>query len=80
MMIVARRPGSKTAAIMLDEEGYAELRWWADPAAAPADTAADITRVLAQSVSLDADPYAVVTGDLDELHAALIAGQQARKQ
>jgi hypothetical protein len=40
----------------------------------------DRIRYIAQGASLDTHPYAVVTADLDELHAALTAGQQDCEQ
>lgn len=40
----------------------------------------DRIRYIAQGASLDTHPYTVVTGDLDELRAALSAGQQVSEQ
>jgi hypothetical protein len=43
----ARPPGRARTEIMLDEDGYAEIRWYTNPAAPPADVTAALTRVLA---------------------------------
>jgi hypothetical protein len=41
----------------LDADGYAEIRWWNDPTAPPADVAARMSRVLAAASLLPAsDP------------------------
>lgn len=42
-----RPPGYATTEIMLDEDGYAEIRWYTNPAAPPADVTAALARVLA---------------------------------
>jgi hypothetical protein len=39
--------GHKPAEIVVDEDGYVELRWWTDPTATPRQVAAIITRALA---------------------------------
>lgn len=39
--------GSKGTDVTVDEDGYVEIAYWNDPAAAPADIIAVITRVLA---------------------------------
>lgn len=39
--------GSKDIALIVDEDGYIELRWWSAPGAAPAQTTATIRRALA---------------------------------
>jgi hypothetical protein len=42
------RPRGRSAAeIMLDEDGYAEIRWYASQAGAPAEVAAAMARILA---------------------------------
>ncbi len=43
---VARRPGRRRTAIIVDDDGYVELRYWNDPAATPAQITATITRAL----------------------------------
>ena len=42
-----RPPGRARTEIMLDEDGYAEIRWHTNPAAPAAEVAAALTRVLA---------------------------------
>jgi hypothetical protein len=42
-----RPPGLARTEIMLDEDGYAEIRWYTNPAAPAADVTAALTRVLA---------------------------------
>jgi len=32
----SHQPGRKEVEVVVDEDGYAELRWWADPGATPA--------------------------------------------
>jgi hypothetical protein len=44
---ISQLPGRATAEIMLDEDGYAEIRWYTNPAAAADDVTAAITRILA---------------------------------
>jgi hypothetical protein len=41
----ARPPGRARTEIMLDEDGYAEIRWFTNPAAPPADVTAVLARV-----------------------------------
>jgi hypothetical protein len=43
----SHRPGRREIEVVVDEDGYAELRWWAAPGATPADVAAVITRAIA---------------------------------
>jgi hypothetical protein len=43
----SHHPGRRDIEVVVDEDGYAELRWWAAPGAAPADVAAGITRAIA---------------------------------
>jgi hypothetical protein len=40
-------PGRAKTEIMLDEDGYAEIRWYTNPAAPAAEVTAALTRVLA---------------------------------
>jgi hypothetical protein len=40
------RAGRKDSHVIIDEDGYVELRYWNDPAATPAQIAATITRAL----------------------------------
>ncbi|MGH3395221.1 MAG: hypothetical protein ACRDPO_11075 [Streptosporangiaceae bacterium] len=40
-------PGRATAEIMLDEDGYAEIRWFTNPAAPAPEITAALTRILA---------------------------------
>ncbi|HUZ53627.1 MAG TPA: hypothetical protein VMU94_14010 [Streptosporangiaceae bacterium] len=42
-----RQPGHCETDVSVDEDGYTELRYWADPAAAPAEAAYAITNALA---------------------------------
>jgi hypothetical protein len=46
-LTAACQTAGKGAEVILDDEGYAELRWWADLAATPAEVTAVVTRVLA---------------------------------
>jgi hypothetical protein len=71
----------------VDEDGYAELRWWAALGATPADVAEnphhrvwrettyDGIRYIAQSLDLGIHPHTLVTRSLPELRAALNASQ-----
>jgi hypothetical protein len=43
----SRPPGRATTEIMLDEDGYAEIRWYTNPAAPAAEVTAALARVLA---------------------------------
>jgi len=45
--VTVRPPGLAKTEIMLDEDGYAEIRWYTNPAAPPAEVTAALTRVLA---------------------------------
>jgi hypothetical protein len=40
-------PGRREIEVVVDEDGYAELRWWAALGATPADVAAVISRAIA---------------------------------
>jgi hypothetical protein len=40
------QPSRKEPEVSLDADGFAEIRWWNDPTATPADVAARISRVL----------------------------------
>jgi len=42
-----RPPGRAKTEIMLDEDGYAEIRWYTNPAAPAAEVTAALSRVLA---------------------------------
>jgi hypothetical protein len=42
-----RPPGRTETEIMLDEDGYAEIRWYTNPAATAAEVTAALARVLA---------------------------------
>ena len=42
-----RQPGRRETDVVLDEDGYTELRYWADPDASPAEVAYAITSALA---------------------------------
>jgi len=42
----ARPPGLKETEVLVDEDGYIEIRWWAAPGAAADQVAAAITRAL----------------------------------
>jgi hypothetical protein len=44
---IARPAGRTRAEIMLDEDGYTELRWFTDLTAPPADVTDALTRILA---------------------------------
>jgi hypothetical protein len=41
------RPGRKDTEVVVDEDGYVEIRYWNHPAAAPAQITATISRALA---------------------------------
>jgi hypothetical protein len=41
------RPGGKATEVILDEDGYVEIRYWNDPDAAPEQVTAVITAALA---------------------------------
>ena len=43
----SHHPGRRDIEVVVDEDGYAELRWWAAPGATPADVAAGIIRAIA---------------------------------
>lgn len=47
LIATSHHPGRREVEVIVDEDGYAELRWWAAPGATPADVAAVITRVIA---------------------------------
>lgn len=47
MTATLSRPGRKELDVIVDEDGYAELHWWADPGTTPAELAAVITRTVA---------------------------------
>ena len=51
--VAAQPPGRDEADVMLDEDGFAEIRWKADRGVSPAAMAAALTRMLAAVV---ADP------------------------
>jgi predicted glycoside hydrolase/deacetylase ChbG (UPF0249 family) len=40
-------PGQKETEVLVDEDGYIELRWWAVPGATAEQVAAAVTRALA---------------------------------
>lgn len=42
-----RDPGQHEAEVVLDEDGYAEIRWWTDPAGTPGQLTAIIAAALA---------------------------------
>jgi hypothetical protein len=44
--ITAHQPGREDVDIVLDEDGYAKLRWWPGPDAAAGEISGAITRVL----------------------------------
>jgi len=48
------RPGCREIEVVVDEDGYAELRWWAAPGARPADVSAVITRAIASVTAVTA--------------------------
>ncbi len=50
------QPGRREAEVILDEDGYAELHWWTDPGAAPADMATGISRLLTTVTAASAAP------------------------
>jgi hypothetical protein len=39
-------PGRKPAEVVIDEDGYLEIRWWSDPGVAPQQVVAAISRAL----------------------------------
>jgi hypothetical protein len=41
------RPGRKDAEVIVDEDGYVEIRYWNNPGATPAQITATISRALA---------------------------------
>lgn len=43
----SQAPGRATAEIMLDEDGYAEIRWFTNPAAPAEEVTAALARILA---------------------------------
>jgi len=47
----ACRSGRRGAEVIIDEDGYAELRWWTDQAATPAAATAALARVLAAALA-----------------------------
>jgi phage-related protein len=42
-----QQPERKDVDVVIDEDGYTEVRYWADPAASPEETVAVIVRTLA---------------------------------
>jgi hypothetical protein len=56
---IARRPGHRDISAILDEDGYAELRWWIDPAAPSAEVTVGLARALA---AVPAPPIVVPPG------------------
>lgn len=40
------RPGQKETDVIVDEDGYAEIHWWTQPGATPAEVAAAIARAV----------------------------------
>lgn len=40
------QPGRRPAEVVVDEDGYLEIRWWSDPGVAPQQVAAAITSAL----------------------------------
>lgn len=54
MRATLHQSGRRAAEVLLDEEGYVELRWWTDLSAPPADVTAAITRVLAAITTVPA--------------------------
>jgi hypothetical protein len=44
---ILRRPDGRKIAVIIDDDGRTEIRYWNDPAATPAQIAAVITRALA---------------------------------
>ena len=49
-------PGHAATEIMLDEDGYAEIRWYTNPDAPAADVTAALTRILAAITATPAAP------------------------
>jgi len=45
--VTVRLPGSREADLILDEDGYADLRWWPGPDTTPAEVTGVITRLVA---------------------------------
>jgi len=43
---VMRQPGQRETEVILDEDGYIELRWWAAPGATAEEIAGAVTRAL----------------------------------
>ncbi len=43
----SRSPGHAKTEIMLDEDGYAEIRWFINPSAPPEEVSAALARILA---------------------------------
>jgi hypothetical protein len=44
---IRRVPGGRDVEAVIDEDGYVEVRFWAEPGASPVQVAAAINRVLA---------------------------------
>jgi hypothetical protein len=44
---VVQQPGRRETEVIVDEDGYIELRWWTSPGATPAEVTSTITRALA---------------------------------
>jgi hypothetical protein len=51
-------PGRKPAEIVVDEDGYLEIRWWSDRSLGPQEVAAAITRALTALAPTAADSSA----------------------
>jgi hypothetical protein len=59
--VTAQPAGRARTEIMLDEDGYAEIRWYTNPAASASDVTAALTRVLA---AITAVPSALAPASL----------------
>ncbi len=46
LTITVSRPGRRETEVIVDSDGYCELRWWLTPPATPSEAAAAITAAL----------------------------------
>jgi hypothetical protein len=59
-----RRPDGKPVKVIIDEDGYAEIRYWNAPGATPAQVAAVVTAALATIAAATVSEPAQVAGGI----------------
>jgi hypothetical protein len=68
------RPGGRPAEVIVDEDGYVEIRYWNVPGAAPAQVVAVITAALAAITAATSGEPARAAGSPGRWPARLMAG------